>query len=82
MIAYMADRYVTRAIEPVLLRAAREFPVVVLIGPRQSGKTTMLRHLFGARYDYVSLEPPDTRAAAVTDPRGFLELHPAPAIFD
>ena len=56
--------------------------MVVLTGPRQSGKTTLLQHLFGARYRYVSLEPPDTRAAAAADPRGFLELHPAPAIFD
>jgi predicted AAA+ superfamily ATPase len=72
MIAYVAARYIPRALEPVLLRAAREFPVVVLTGLRQSGKTTLLQHLFGARYRYVSLEPPDTRAAAVTDPRGFL----------
>jgi len=48
---------------------------VVLTGPRQSGKTTLLKHLFGETYGYVSLEPPDVRAAAVADPRGFLELY-------
>ena len=46
------------------------------------GKTTLLRHLFEGRYRYVSLEPPDVRVAAAEDPRGFLELCPAPVIFD
>jgi len=63
-------------------KAAAEFPTVVLTGPRQSGKTTLLKHLFGAQYAYVSLEPPDVRAAALDDPRGFLEIHPAPVILD
>ena len=75
-------RYIPRSLEPVLKRAAREFPVVVLTGPRQSGKTTLLKHLFGARYRYVCLEPPDVRAAAVADPRGFLAMYSPPAIFD
>ena len=42
----------------------------------------MLKHVFGEAPGYVSLEPPDVRAAAAADPRGFLEMHPAPAIFD
>ncbi len=74
--------YIARSLEPTLRRAAREFPVVVLCGPRQSGKTTLLKHVFGSRYRYVSLEAPDVRAAAAADPRGFLALHPAPAILD
>ncbi len=68
--------------EAVLTRAAGEFPVVVLTGPRQSGKTTLLKHVFGNTHRYVSLEPPDVRAAAAADPRGFLALYPPPVIYD
>ena len=79
---YMDSPYLNRSLEPVLEKAVSEFPAVVLTGPRQSGKTTLLQHLFGSRCQYVSLEPPDIRAAAAEDPRGFLELHPPPVIFD
>ncbi|HPO12516.1 MAG TPA: ATP-binding protein [Candidatus Hydrogenedentes bacterium] len=75
-------RYIKRSLEPVLKKAVSEFPAVVLTGPRQSGKTTLLKHLFSKRYGYVSLETPDIRASALEDPRGFLEMYPPPVIFD
>ncbi len=74
--------YIQRSIEPVLKKAIKQFPAVVLTGPRQAGKTTILKKLFGSSYQYISLEPPDVRAAAASDPRGFINLYPPPIIFD
>lgn len=78
----MARKYIQRTLETVLKKAATQFPTVVLTGPRQSGKTTLLKTLFGDQCGYASLEPPDVRDAALKDPRGFLELYPPPVIFD
>jgi len=63
---------IPRALTPALQRSALYYPVVCLTGPRQSGKTTLLRTLWPDRL-YVSLEDPDTLDFAGTDPRGFLE---------
>lgn len=78
----MAGRYIQRSLEPVLRRAVAEFPAVMITGPRQSGKTTLLRHLFGDDYRYVSLDLPDVRGAASGDPRGFVDHYRPPVIFD
>ncbi len=78
----MEGTYIKRALEPVLKRASSEFPVVILAGPRQSGKTTLMLHLFAGKYRYVSLGQPDIRAAASADPHSFIEMYPPPVIFD
>ena len=60
---------------------ARAFPIVTIEGPRQSGKTTLAKAAF-PEYAYANLEETATRRLAETDPRGFLERFPAPAIID
>lgn len=60
---------------------ASKFPVVSVTGPRQSGKTTLVRGTF-AEMDYVSLEELDARAFALGDPRGFLATYGKGAIID
>jgi hypothetical protein len=65
----------------VLTRLAESFPIVAIYGPRQSGKTTIARCIFG-HLPYVSLENFDTREYARNDPRGFLDQYRDGALFD
>ncbi len=71
----MKSAYVPRDIEPELRAAARQFPVVVLTGARQTGKSTLLQHLF-PNVAYATLDDPFTRQAAQEDPRSFLAQAP------
>jgi len=73
----MIARHLTR----VLGKSAQEYPVVSVTGPRQSGKTTLVRAAFPG-HAYVSLEDPDERSFALEDPRGFLDRFAGPAILD
>ncbi|MFG6430683.1 ATP-binding protein [Roseateles sp. LYH14W] len=72
---------VPRHIQPLFERLAQQYPVVTLVGPRQSGKTTLARSLFPAK-PYLTLEDPDQREFALADPRGFLAALPGGAILD
>ncbi|MDD5135345.1 MAG: ATP-binding protein [Phycisphaerae bacterium] len=74
--------YIHRQLEPTLEKAISQFPSIILTGPRQSGKTTLLKKLFANTHKYISLEVPDVRSVAVSDPRGFLSYYKPPVIFD
>lgn len=74
-------RYVSRALEPVLQKAARLFPCIVLTGPRRVGKTCLLRRIF-PKATYVLMEAPDAVARFQADPVGFLDSLSLPAILD
>ncbi len=70
-----------RTIKPAMDVFLKKYPILVLTGPRQSGKTTFLRSQF-PDYSYVNLESPDIRNYALKDPGGFLAEYDKYAIFD
>jgi predicted AAA+ superfamily ATPase len=72
---------VSRAIQPLFEKVARQYPVVTLTGPRQSGKTTLARTVF-PELPYITLEDPDVRRFALEDPRGFFANLQDGAILD
>lgn len=77
----MKKAYIKRKIESTILEAAKYFPVITVTGPRQSGKTTMLKQIF-PHLHYYSLEDLDTRSFAMEDPVRFLHLHEDGMILD
>ena len=72
---------VKRQLIKVLKKYAKKYPILTLTGPRQSGKTTLLKSLF-KEYRYVSLENQDNRQFALQDPNGFLEEYDKFVILD
>ncbi|NCN05374.1 MAG: ATP-binding protein [Spirochaetales bacterium] len=74
--------YLTRAIEPTIRKIVKSFPVLLVTGPRQVGKTTLLKHLAEDGRTYVTLDDPLQRRLALEDPELFLERFEAPVIID
>lgn len=75
--------YITRSLEKVVLQVTKEYPVVLISGPRQVGKTTMLKKLMeGTGRNYVTLDDLQERALAKNDPEMFLQLHKPPILID
>ena len=75
--------YITRSLEKVVQQVTQEYSVVLVTGPRQVGKTTMLQKLMeGTSRGYVSLDDLNERALAKNDPELFLQLHKPPVLID
>ena len=77
----MKDNYIERTITPAILGACKFFPVITITGPRQSGKTTLIRHLF-SQLPYYSLENLDIRTFAHNDPNAFLNQNHEGMVLD
>ena len=76
-------QYISRSLEKVVAQVTQEYPVVLVTGPRQVGKTTMLQKLMeGTDRSYVSLDDLNERSLAKTDPEMFLQLHKPPVLID
>ena len=71
-----------RTLESTIRKALKTFPAVVVTGPRQSGKTTLLKMLNLKKHVFVSLEDPDARMRAQDDPRAFFAHNPPPIVID
>ena len=75
--------YIKRSLEKVVIQVTKEYPVVLVTGPRQVGKTTMLQKLMeGTDRGYVTLDDLNERNLAKTDPELFLQLHKPPVLID
>lgn len=74
--------YIHREIEKTLNSFVRQFPAVVVTGPRQSGKSTLLKHIFQGTHNIISFDDPLERERALTDPHLFLEDAGDRVVFD
>ena len=76
-------KYIKRSLEKKILQISEDYSCLLLIGPRQVGKTTMLEHLMeGTERKKVTLDDAENRRLAKSDPELFLEMHPAPVLID
>lgn len=70
-----------RSLSPYIQLLAKKFPVITILGPRQSGKTTLVKSTF-PELSYVNLEDYENRALALSDSKSFISKFPNGAIFD
>ena len=73
--------YIQRLLARELKKSIREYPVIAILGPRQSGKTTLAKKTFPKKH-YISMEDLDNREFALQDPQGFLRTYSSGAIID
>ena len=81
ILSYILHMWISRSVEPRLVRSARTRPVIVLTGARQTGKTSTFLRLFPG-HSFVSLDLPTEAEQAEKEPRTFLQRHPPPVIID
>jgi len=74
--------YIKRAIENTIIRISKTFPVLMVTGPRQVGKTTLLKQLADESRKYVTLDDPDARNMAINDPALFMQRYTPPVLID
>lgn len=74
--------YIKRAIEDTVIKVSSMFPVLLVTGPRQVGKTTMLQNLSTSERKYVTLDDPDVRYLAKRDPALFMQRYAPPVLID
>ena len=75
--------YMKRSLEKVVMEACNEYQVIIVTGPRQVGKTTMLQKLMeGTNRSYVTLDDLNERALAQSDPEMFFQMHKPPILID
>ena len=74
--------YIKRDLEPKILSLSKEYSAILITGPRQVGKTTILRQLMQKNRAYVTLDDLENRAMAQNDPALFLQLHDRPILID
>ena len=74
--------YIKRNYEKTISAVSESFPCIVVYGPRQVGKSTVIDHLFGDGFRKVTLDDGEDRALAIQNPKRFLELNPWPLIID
>ncbi len=74
--------YIKRMMEDNIIKLSKEFPVIVVSGARQVGKSTMLQMLKSQTMNYVTLDDLNARSLALSDPKYFLEQYPYPVLID